>query len=77
MTQAKWFEGTPLLSQRDKSGSVSGFAHTKWGLSLLQKGAVPILYTMPAQPSNGLLTTLPSPGQKCHAFEKGDSFLFF
>jgi hypothetical protein len=26
MAQAKYFEGTPLLAQRAKSGSVSGFA---------------------------------------------------
>jgi hypothetical protein len=48
--------------KRAKGGSVSGFAHTKRGQSLSRKGTVPFLYTMPAQPSNGFLSTNPSPG---------------
>ena len=61
MAQAGWFENTQLLPQRGKSCSVSGFAHTKRGLSLSRKGTVPFLYTVPAQPSNGFLTTQPEP----------------
>jgi len=51
MAQAGCLENTPLLPQRVKSGSVSGFAL----LSPFGRGA------MPAQPSNGFLDTQPEP----------------
>jgi hypothetical protein len=57
--QVSVFENAQALPQRGKACSVSGFAHTKWGQSLSRKGTVPILYTMPAQPSNGFLKHLP------------------
>jgi hypothetical protein len=64
LARAKQLEDTQLLPQRGKSCSVSGFAHTKWGLSLFLRGTVPILYTVPAQPSNGLLAAQPSPDEE-------------
>jgi len=49
MALAEWLENTQALPQRGKACSVSGFA------LLSGRG------TMPAQPSNGFLTTQPPP----------------
>jgi len=41
---AEWFKNTPLLPQRGKTGSVSGFAHTKGGCPSQKKGQSPFVY---------------------------------